>query len=266
MLMSWIRAAVIAGIVLAAGSGEAQVETGNLLQGKQPVASAGVVGASQLTNEVAVAEGEFWLTEHSARLRDSNAFAIYDLGGPRPIRCAFLQGDNNDSYHVEGSINGDKFFPMFVAAGVPGSGMRTRTLKLVATARFVRVQARGGDGAYSVSEMGLYDVCPTPWPSELKRVGGTAVHDVIASMAVWFTAATLLLIFVTLKRRRLWTTLAACLPLSLLLMVRRELVMLYPDFQQVESLNLWAIVIAGAIALRWYLPRRKSQSPASSDS
>ncbi len=264
MLMFWIRAALVAFTVLTTGAVQAQVQTGNLLRGKQPVASAGVVGASQLTNGVAVAEGEFWLTQHSARLRNRDAYAIYDLGGPRPIRCAFLQGDNDDSYHVEGSINGDKFFPMFVAAGVPGAGMRTRTLKLVATARFVRVQARGGDGSYSVSEMGIYDVCPTPWPNELQRESGTAVHDVIASMALWFTAATVLLIFVFSSRRRLWTALAACLPLALLIVVRRELVMLYPDFQQVESLTLWAMVIAGAIAVKWYLSQRKTPSPTPS--
>jgi hypothetical protein len=149
----------------------------NLLMGKTPVVSQGISDSRLLTDSLFSLDGDFWLTDISSRFRDESAYAIYDLGGPQPIRCVFLQGDNNDFYQIDGSINGDHFFPMYVGPPLDGPGMRTRTDKIVATARYIRITAHGGDGLYALSEVGLLNVCPIAWPPAFHRVEGTPVED-----------------------------------------------------------------------------------------
>lgn len=163
----------------------------DLLAGKAPVSSKGVIRAEQLTDGRVAVEGDFWLTNITTSFKDEHAYAIFDLGGPQPIRCVFLQGDNNDFYQVDGSVNGDKFFPMYMGPPVDGPGLRLRFAKIVATARFVRVHAHGGDGSYSLAEVNLLRRCPTPWPPDPPRISGTEIVDnlyawigVIGAMAI----------------------------------------------------------------------------------
>ena len=166
--------------VLASEPAHAQTNDTNdtdLLAGKAPVSSKGISRADQLTDGRVAHEGDFWLTDITTRFNDEHAYAIFDLGGPQPIRCVFLQGDNNDFYQVDGSVNGDKFFPMYIGAPTDGPGLRLRAAKIVATARFVRVHAHGGDGSYSLAEVNVLRRCPTPWPPDLARLSGTEIVD-----------------------------------------------------------------------------------------
>lgn len=175
----------------------------DLLAGKAPVSSKGVSRAEQLTDGRVANEGDFWLTDITAGLQDEHSYAIFDLGGPQPIRCVFLQGDNNDVYQVDGSVNGDKFFPMYIGPPVDGPGLRLRTEKIVATARFVRVHAHGGDGSYSLAEINLKRRCPTPWPPELARISGTEIVDnLYAWVGVFGAMAVAAFLFVRGQRRK----------------------------------------------------------------
>lgn len=226
----------------------------NLLLGKKPVATRGVAGEGRLADGLAVDEGSFWLTERAARLRDRQAYAIFDLGGPLPIRCAYVQGDNNDTYEIAGSVNGDNFFPMFVAPPASGPGMRTRTLKLVATARYVRLQARGGDGSYAVSELGLFSECPQPWPSELHRVTGSPIGESAKAKLTWFTIAGAVFILFFLGSSKMWVRLAAAaLPVGIAGALVPELALLYPFFDHEVDLRGALAVLAGALAMREFL-------------
>lgn len=244
----------LAALALLPSRAWAQAAPTSLLANKTPVAARGVAGAERLTDGRLAPEGDFWLTTQTARLRDKDAYAIFDLGGVQPIRCAFLQGDDNDTYDVSGSVNGDNFFPMFVAPPVGRSGLRLRTLKLVATARFIRLQARGGDGAYAVSELGIFDACPETWPPEFTRVQGAPVAQSFESKLTWFTLTGLAFILMFLGRARLWLTLAAaCIPFALAGAMVPDVVRLFPLVDHEPLIRASVAALAGALAAREFL-------------
>ena len=73
------------------------------------------------------------------------ALLEYDLGEPREIRAAMLQGDGNDQYDLATSADG-KRYPHLWRAGPAGSGLQTRsTDQLNGHARFIRITASRGD-------------------------------------------------------------------------------------------------------------------------
>lgn len=198
-LLAWLT---IAPCVFASEDAQAQTDDIHLLAGKAPVSTKGLSRAEQLTDGRVAHEGDFWLTDITTRFSDEDAYAIFDLGGPQSIRCVFLQGDNNDFYQVDGSVNGDKFFPMYIGAPSDGPGLRLRVAKIVATARFVRVHAHGGDGSYSLAEINLLRHCPTPWPPDLARVWGTEIVDNLYAWIGVFGAVAIAAFLVLWTRRR----------------------------------------------------------------
>jgi hypothetical protein len=97
---------------------------------------------------------------------------MVDLRAPRSLQYLVLQGDDNDNYHIEGSLDGVSYRPLFIfgPASENGQGLRSRWAMLPKpeAARYLRIHGSGGDGFYSISELRAYCAKPTVWPPALK--------------------------------------------------------------------------------------------------
>jgi hypothetical protein len=91
------------------------------------------------------------------------------------VRAIVVQADANDVYSVWGSLDGERFHALGWVDPAPAGGLRTRTLLLGGQRiRFLRVGEAVGDGAYSVSELGVFcDVGGLPPALEVIRDDGT---------------------------------------------------------------------------------------------
>jgi len=96
----------------------------------------------------------------------------YNLGDDRPLACALVQADNNDVYFLSGSQDGVHWQSLWRVDAEGGPGMRVRSQRLAAHARYVRLSATGGDALYSVGEIALYAQCPDVWPPAFVRTHG----------------------------------------------------------------------------------------------
>ncbi|MFH1153057.1 MAG: hypothetical protein V1793_04515 [Pseudomonadota bacterium] len=102
----------------------------------------------------------YWYTE--------DVYFIIDLGAVVQIQGVTIQADNNDDYNIDVSENGNDFVPLIVFSsdwGEMGFGMETvstvkndkeyvpEAMMSPIRARYLKLSARGGDGAYAVSEV-----------------------------------------------------------------------------------------------------------------
>jgi hypothetical protein len=81
-----------------------------------------------------------------------------DLIAVFPISQITIQADSNDTYQVDGSLDGVTWTALWTVPTGSG-GLRSRTSPTVPTlpsARYVRVYATAGDGDYSVSELQVF--------------------------------------------------------------------------------------------------------------
>jgi len=130
-----------------------------------PIDSAGVRRVERLTDGRRAMGGAPWRSRSAAFFDDAEAFVLFDLGAETPIDAAYLQGDNNDRFVIEGSLDGKRFSKLWVAPPVGAQGLRGRWVKnLGASARYVRVSAIGGDRYVSLTELQLFDTTPSTWP------------------------------------------------------------------------------------------------------
>jgi len=165
----------------------------NLLAGVQPSSSAGVRRAGVITDGVVSSPGGGWKTHLTAWLSSSEAFVQYDLGRSTPVRAAYLQADCNDRYEISLSEDGQTFTSLWRAPPVRSGGLQARhNQRLRGTGRYVRVQARSGDGNFSISELQLYAEPPRPFPPRLEIREGReldeSVHQALALFGVLLTA------------------------------------------------------------------------------
>jgi hypothetical protein len=117
-----------------------------------------------------VTEGTVWNVPAALQLKGTQGQLRIDLREPRELRYLLLQGDDNDSYAIEGSLDDVVYKPVWTAPpATTGQGLRTRHVALpqAATARYLRVRGFGGDGFFSVSELRAYCKQPKPWPPKL---------------------------------------------------------------------------------------------------
>lgn len=95
----------------------------------------------------------------------AESFLLFDLGDKTDITAGWIQADNNDVYTVSGSLDGKEFTPLTVFAPVAPQGLQIRYGSgFKEQARYVRISASGGDGFYSISELGLFSQTPTVFP------------------------------------------------------------------------------------------------------
>jgi hypothetical protein len=231
--------AVLSGFIfwgLVFGQG-AQAEPQNLLAGKQPVVSDGVKNPGRLTDGLYCNEGDEWLTDLTARFSSPRSYLEYNLGDETPIRCAIVQADNNDVYFLSGSADGVHWQPLWRVGAEGSPGMRVRTQKLDAKARYLRLSATGGDALYSVSEIAIYSQCPQIWPPDLVRTQGVPVSDTLNTKLVIFgIIASLFLLFH--RRRAHQAQYVMLLPvLGAGWMLAMDFANLYPFFEQEPQLR-----------------------------
>jgi hypothetical protein len=178
------------------------------------VEAPGVTGAlPTVVDGVLAVEGNFWQGAQSVVLPKDRPALRYDFGGVYPIKALLLQGDNNEDYILEGSIDGFNWTPLWTAPpNWDGMGLRTRSKVLASPgyARFVRVNPRGGDNFYSVSELQIFCEKPAVFPPKLRipprKVGWNAIdNDVMVNVkGVAATIATVLLLLSLWRRFNDW--------------------------------------------------------------
>jgi hypothetical protein len=168
--------------------------TDNLVAGSRAFAI-GTRGDKNVVNDGRLAEeGSFWESANLALvLKDDQSNVIFDLGQVSDIRALVVQADNNDPYTVESSKDGVAYQPIWIAPATEiGLGLRTRYMSFAKpqTARYLRVNARGGDSYYSISEVRAYCKLPKVWPPRLilppRKYGWSAIdNDVMAAVKGW---------------------------------------------------------------------------------
>ncbi|MCA9543027.1 MAG: hypothetical protein KC613_01520 [Myxococcales bacterium] len=147
---------------------------GNLLAGRAPSKALKVTNAKRITDGVAPEDGDDWRTNLTAVLTGRTASATWDLGREVTVNSLLVQGDNNDTYQVEGSVDGLTFQPIWRVPAHPNPGMRIRLQQgLNATVRYLRVGDAQGDNAYSLGEVQAFCQHPATWPPPMERKTGT---------------------------------------------------------------------------------------------
>jgi hypothetical protein len=154
---------------------------GGLLAGRAPSEAVGVVDPARLTDGIAGKDGDSWNSRLSVVFGGQGARVVYDLGETRPIRAAWLVADNDDDYELAASQDGTSFTPIWTAGRAPGNGVRPREGSFEASGRYVRLQARGGDGSYSVSELQIFSDKPSSLPQSVSRQRGRMPDEPLRS-------------------------------------------------------------------------------------
>lgn len=163
---------------LPAAAQESACPEGNLLAGLRPSTQQGVSFFARLTDDVVAAEGDPWKSNATALFDGGKAFITYDLQQVTAVRALMLQGDNNDTYQVEVSLDGAAFSPLWTAPAHPQPGMRTRlTQGLDGRARYLRVGFAAGDNAFSLSEVQAFCQQPALWPPPVTTMASKATGD-----------------------------------------------------------------------------------------
>jgi hypothetical protein len=188
----------------------------NLLAHRAPFRAAGVEHVARLTDARADADGSAWNGTQAAVLASPDSLVEYDLGQSVPIDAAFLQADNNDVYEVLVSEDGRDFRSLWRAPVVTAPGLRSRYASgLGGKGRFVRLVARGGDSAYSVTELSLFQTTPAVFPPHVAGLQLQASEPSLGRQWLVFGAALVLLSLLSLRRSRWWwIALLTALPLA----------------------------------------------------
>lgn len=146
---------------------------GNVLHGKQPTKVTEVREPKRLTDGAVAVQGDHWESDLVAVFLSARSSLEWDLGREVRVHGAYLQGDNNDEFFLEGSADGNQWSPLWTAGSVSGAGLRLRsTDKLDASVRYLKLTAKGGDPAVSASELQVYETLPAPFPPKLKAYRG----------------------------------------------------------------------------------------------
>ncbi len=175
---------------------------GNLLAGKVPMHVEGINDPQRMTDGIAPPEGDEWRSTRTSVVA-INGSAIWDLGALKPIRAAMMQGDNNDDYLLEASVDNSVWNPLWRVHTVTEPGLRLRAIRtLDASARYVRLTARGGDGSFSVSEVELHSAPETMADSALKRQRGRASDELPGLL--WAVTLGSIAFLVHHKQKILW--------------------------------------------------------------
>lgn len=164
----------------------ASCDAQNLLAGKLPSGRQDTRGDLRLPTDGQVApEGAQWDAPVGIFFDTPAGSLTYDLGEVRPVGSFLLQADANDSYKIFGAeIDAPNAWRLLIEVESVvnvGHGLRTRAVTIEPTpVRYVRLGEPLGDGAYSVSEFGVYCRAPSPFPPKLPIVNAPAATVVTA--------------------------------------------------------------------------------------
>ena len=199
VLVACIVAALWGATGMAAGSPD------NLLADRSPHASQRVRRTHVLTDGNAARAGSYWKTTVTTQLDNLESFVVYDLGQEQKIGAVWLQGDSNDVYDVSGSKDGTRYETIFRAEQVSDVGMRSRyAANLHASARYIRLTALAGDGAFSVSELQVFGESPERFPPAVTEVSGAPLERRVRDATLLFGFALIGLVVVAYRGAPRW--------------------------------------------------------------
>ncbi len=182
----------------------AECRAGNLLIGKDRTLVQDLYESEHINDGAIVPDGTAWDSTGVTLFESSSGLAVLDLGEITKLSSAFVQGDNNDWYTLYGSLDGSTWSQIAAAGPMPDAGLRLRTLRFSPIeARFIRVTASGGDGIYSISEIGVGCGDIPPWESvpriESRSQFLTSVQRINGGAWRWIFVAIGLLCVVTVS-------------------------------------------------------------------
>lgn len=174
---------------------------GDLLAGKRAARKTGISQTERLTDALIAIDGDNWRSDLTTPFKATGE-VVWDLGQPEQIGCAFLQGDNNDTYYIDGSEDGSTWTPLWSALPLKTPGMQSRTTtSLNARARYLRLHATGGDGLFSASEVAVYSHCdPAAFPPHFEQRTGVPESD--SSAVPWRFAILVVSVLLVMFRPR----------------------------------------------------------------
>jgi hypothetical protein len=161
----WLAIGLVISCLLLLGCTRATPDS--LLSGKTPDVMTFTTRAERMTDGVSAAAGAPPNTALSARFQLGGTVE-WDLGHEAHVARAWLQADNDDQYAIVVSTDRKHWTTLWEAQVVPGPGLQARSSeRLNAKARYVRLEPRGGDGSYAVSELVLSSSYEGAWPPQL---------------------------------------------------------------------------------------------------
>lgn len=181
MLATWVLLSLLAGaddagataapaLSLVPAASVSAAGAGNLLRRATITKKQGAPNAERMADGTAPSDGDLWNTKYTAVLGATGAVE-WDLGMLRPIGAARIQADNNDTYILSASVDGERWAPLWTARSVEVPGMQTRTSEpLSVEARYIRLTAVGGDSMYSVGELELFESVQELVGAKLNRI------------------------------------------------------------------------------------------------
>ncbi|MBN1610735.1 MAG: hypothetical protein JW940_29160 [Polyangiaceae bacterium] len=256
----WLaRIALLALVAVALSTGCAAKGGPNLLAGLRPVRSQGVPNQARITDSVRAPEGEDWESSVSAAFSSPQAFVEYDLGQRKPIDAAYVQGDNNDEYVLEGSDDGTHFRVLWVAPVLREPGLRARSAEgLGASARYLRISVRGGDRRFALSEVQVYSGGIGSLSSSMRERSGVPTPVMIRSKVLILLLCFGVWLAVTRRQSSwIWAVAAAALPVWAASSLYKEVADAWPiPGREVAFVRAAAAALAGLAILRELIARR----------
>jgi len=194
-------------------------------------------------------------------LDSASAFVVWDLGQVLPIRAVSVQGDANDSYAIGVSDDGTTWKPLWTAEPVRASGMRMRSSSsLEAAGRYVKLTASGGDGRFSVAEVGVWSQVPSPFPSSLVAMEGTPLRDDASQRMLVLVAVTAVFLWINHRDASWKRKLLGVVPLGFAGYLAVKLAEMWPlDSHILTMLRATVAAIAVVAVVRTYFPGKTTQ-------
>jgi hypothetical protein len=243
--------------LLAVGMTRSPSVKGNLIAGALPRCVEGVKNAKVLTDGVSAEEGGEWDSALAAIFESDSSFVEFDLGQSTEVKAAFLQGDNNDQYMLTISEDHATYVPLWTAMPKAEAGLRNRwSEKLSGRGRWVRLSVRGGDHAYSVSELELFSQPPpTMLPPMRREVGESQPAHVRTSLLYLVLAFGVFLLLTSARTKRWSFPIAALLPLAAAIVTLDAIHFAWPlAGREVSFVRASAATIALLAAIRRVVP------------
>jgi hypothetical protein len=161
-----------------------------LLTGRSPMNSTFARAPQRVTDGVVAVAGDAADTELTSVIEVGGGIE-WDLGTKRRITHAWIAADHDDRYAVSTSDDGTRWTQVWEAPPASGGGQQRRSAAaLSASARYVRLEPRGGDGVYAVSELVLAEE-PPGFPPPLEEERGARRADSTRTPVLWAGVAAL---------------------------------------------------------------------------
>ncbi|NTV67278.1 MAG: discoidin domain-containing protein [Chlorobaculum sp.] len=150
-----------------------------------PIAVTSVIGTGTYTNSLSLLtdgtipiERTWWMESTNVYWTGLTPTFTFQLDSVYRVDDLLIQVDNNDEYHIEYSLNGSTWSPLYTILNTDGTvdyGMDTFTKAdkpfSAVNARYIRVYATDGDGMNAISEVQAFGTGPVPEPATLTLLG-----------------------------------------------------------------------------------------------